>query len=51
MAEPLLRRRFGPAHVMMGAALVTVGVLRMPMYWALPVLLAISIALAWWTRP
>jgi chromate transporter len=50
MAEPLLRQRVGPAHVTVVAALVAVGFMRWPMYWVLPVLIPISIALAWWTR-
>jgi chromate transporter len=54
MAEPLVRRpssREQAAGIAAAlAALVCVGVLRWPMYFALPALIPMSIGLAWWAR-
>jgi chromate transporter len=47
MAVPLFRRGFGPAPIVAVAIFVAVGVLRVPLLWALLVATPISIALAW----
>jgi chromate transporter len=50
MAQPLLRERVGLAPAIAVLVFVAVGVLRWPIYWVLPVLVPVSIAVAWWVR-
>lgn len=50
MALPLLRDRLGLAPLMALATFASVGLLRWPLYWALAVLVPLSIALAWVRR-
>lgn len=50
MAEPLVRRRLGPEHLIAVAAFAAVGILRLPLVSVLVVLLPLSIGLAWWVR-
>jgi chromate transporter len=50
MLQPMLKERFGVAHLMALAAFVGVGVLRWPIYWVLGALMPLSVALAWWAR-
>jgi chromate transporter len=50
MSEPLLRRGFGPAQVVVVALVIAVGVLRWPLAWVVLAALPLSIALAWWWR-
>jgi chromate transporter len=50
MAEPLVRRRFGPEPLVAAAAFVAIGLLRLPLVPVLAVLAPVSIALAWWVR-
>jgi chromate transporter len=50
MALPLLRDRLGLAPLMALATFASVGILRWPLYWALAVLVPLSIALAWVRR-
>jgi chromate transporter len=50
MAKPLLDQRPGPPQFIAVASLVSVGLLRLPMYWALPLLISVSVLLAWWVR-
>lgn len=50
MCEPLFRRAAGPAPYVAVALFIAVGLLRMPMLWALAVAAPISILLAWWWR-
>jgi len=47
MAEPLLRQRPKPAHVIAATAFVAIGILHFPLQWVLALLIPISIALAW----
>jgi chromate transporter len=47
MAVPLFRRGFGPAPVVAIAIFIAVGILRVPLLWALLVATPVSIALAW----
>jgi chromate transporter len=47
MAEPLLRRRPGPAHAIAAAAFLAVGILRLNLPLVLIVLVPLSIAFAW----
>lgn len=46
MAVPLVRDRFGLAPLMALATFASVGVMRWPLYWALAVLIPLSIAIA-----
>jgi chromate transporter len=48
MAEPLLRKGFGPAPLVMAATFLAIGVARWPLVWTLVVMAPASIALAWW---
>jgi chromate transporter len=48
MAEPILRKGFGPAPLVMAAAFLAIGVARWPLVTTLAVLAPASIALAWW---
>jgi chromate transporter len=48
MAEPLLRKGFGPAPLVMAATFLAIGVARWPLVWTLVVMVPASIALAWW---
>jgi chromate transporter len=50
MARPLLEDRFGLAPLIALATFASVGVLRWPIYWALAVLVPLSIAIAWLRR-
>jgi hypothetical protein len=50
MAQPLLRERYGLAPAIAALVFVAVGALRWPIYWVLPVLVPLSIAVAWWVR-
>lgn len=50
MAEPMMRRRLGPEHLVAAVAFVAIGVLRLPLIPALAVLVPVSIAMAWWVR-
>lgn len=50
MWEPLLRRAAGPAPYVAATLFVTVGLMRVPMLWALAAAAPVSIALAWWWR-
>jgi chromate transporter len=50
MALPLFKDRFGLAPLVALATFVAVGVLRWPLYWALAVLVPLSIAIAWVRR-
>jgi chromate transport protein ChrA len=50
MARPLLEDRFGLAPLIALATFASVGVLRWPLYWALAVLVPLSIAIAWLRR-
>jgi len=50
MALPLLEDRYGLAPLMALATFASVGVMRWPIYWALAVLVPLSIALAWVRR-
>jgi chromate transporter len=47
MAEPLVRRRPGPAHVVAAAGFIAVGILRLNLPLVLLVLVPLSIAFAW----
>src|SRR5215472_1914185 len=47
MAEPLLRRRPKPAHVIAALSFVGIGVLHYPLPWVLALLVPLSIAVAW----
>jgi chromate transporter len=47
MAEPLLRRRPGPAHAIAATAFLAVGILRLNLPLVLIVLVPLSIAFAW----
>jgi chromate transporter len=47
MAEPLLRRRPGPAHAVAAAGFIAVGILRLNLPLVLLVLVPLSIAFAW----
>ena len=48
MATPLLRARHLPALGFALAAFVAVGILRIPLYWAVLVLAPLSVAVFWW---
>ncbi len=50
MALPLLEDRYGLAPLMALATFASVGVMRWPIYWALAVLVPLSIAIAWVRR-
>ena len=50
MAAPLFRDRIGLAPLIALATFASVGVLRWPLYWALAVLVPVSIAMAWLRR-
>jgi chromate transporter len=50
MAEPLFRRGFGSAPIVIGSLVVAVGVLRWPLVWVIIIALPLSVALAWWWR-
>jgi chromate transporter len=50
MARPLFKDRLGLAPLLALATLVSVGVLRWPLYWALAGLIPLSIAIAWVRR-
>ncbi len=50
MALPLLKDRYGLAPLMALATFASVGVMRWPIYWALAVLVPLSIAIAWVRR-
>ena len=47
MAEPLVRQRLGPAHLVAIATFIAVGVLRLDLPLVLIVLGPLSVALAW----
>jgi chromate transporter len=47
MAEPLLRRRPGPAHAVAAAGFVAIGILRLNLPLVILVLVPLSIAFAW----
>ncbi len=48
LATPLIRGREIPALLFALAAFAAVGILRLPLYWAVLVLAPMSVALAWW---
>jgi chromate transporter len=50
MAQPLLRRRFGPEPVFAVFVFLAIGVFRLPLIPVLAVLIPASVALAWWVR-
>jgi chromate transporter len=50
MAAPLLKDRFGVAPLIALATFASVGIMRWPLYWALAVLVPLSIAIAWVRR-
>lgn len=50
MIEPLFRKAAGPAPYVAAVLFLGVGILRIPMLWALAAILPVSIALAWWWR-
>ncbi len=50
VAEPMLRARQVPALAFALLAFITVGLLRLPLYWVVFVLAPISVAYAWWRR-
>jgi chromate transporter len=50
MAAPLLKDRFGVAPLIALATFASVGIMRWPLYWALAVLVPLSIAIAWMRR-
>jgi chromate transporter len=50
IAQPLLRTRPKPAHLIASAAFVAIGVLHFPLQWVLALLVPISVALAWTDR-
>jgi chromate transporter len=50
MAVPLFKDRLGLAPLLALATFASVGVMRWPIYWALAVLIPLSIALAWVRR-
>jgi chromate transporter len=50
MAKPLLRDRLALGPLIALATFVSIGVVRWPLYWALAVLVPVSIALAWVRR-
>ncbi len=50
MALPLFKDRLGLAPLVALATFVSVGVLRWPLYWALAVLVPLSVAIAWLRR-
>ncbi len=50
MALPLFKDRLGLAPLVALATFASVGVLRWPLYWALAVLVPLSIAIAWLRR-
>jgi chromate transporter len=50
MAEPVLRKRMGPAPLVMAATFLAIGVARWPLVWTLLAIAPASIALAWWWR-
>jgi chromate transporter len=47
MAEPLLRRRPGPAHAVAAAGFIAIGILRLNLPLVILVLVPLSVALAW----
>ena len=47
MAEPLLRRRPKPAHVIAALSFIAIGVMHYPLPWVLALLVPLSIAVAW----
>jgi chromate transport protein ChrA len=51
MAEPLLRRRPGPEHIVALAGFIAIGILRLDFPQVLLVLVPLSIALAWRRPP
>ena len=50
MAAPLFKDRLGVAPLVALATFASVGILRWPLYWALAVLVPLSIAIAWVRR-
>jgi chromate transporter len=50
MARPLLADRLGVAPLIALATFASIGILRWPLYWALAVLVPLSIAIAWVRR-
>jgi chromate transporter len=48
MAQPIFERRITPGPVIALAALAAVGLVRWPIYWALAVLIPLSILVHWW---
>jgi chromate transporter len=50
MAAPLFKDRLGVAPLIALATFASVGILRWPLYWALAVLVPLSIAIAWMRR-
>jgi chromate transporter len=47
MAEPLLRRRPKPAHVIAALSFIAIGVMHYPLPWVLALVVPLSIAVAW----
>ena len=50
MAEPLFRKPFDLAPYVVLATVAAIGLLRLPLLWAMLALVPVSIALAWWVR-
>ena len=50
MALPLFKDRLGLAPLIALATFASIGVMRWPLYWALAVLVPLSIAIAWVRR-
>lgn len=50
MTEPLFRREAGPAPYVAVILFLGVGVMRMPMIWAVAAVIPFSVLLAWWWR-
>jgi chromate transporter len=50
MGEPLARSGSFVALAVAASTFVAIGVLRVPLLWAIAVLLPLSMALAWWAR-
>lgn len=50
MAEPLLKKRFGPGPFVAVAVFVAIGIFRLPLLPVVAIAAPVSIALAWWVR-
>ena len=50
MIGAAVKGRLRPAHLVTAATFVAVGVLRLPLLWAMAILMPVSVALAWWER-